>query len=320
MSPYYEAAHEIFYADAVFLLIGTGIDDDDPPDGYTGPQDFWRTTPALSAHGLTFGDALTLENFVKKPRLAWAAYVEYHKFVQTKNTARKCKILQELCYTRKHPEGRFICTTTTDGTMRSSAFDDVYYRVSLAKGCVFYARTVHKRNYDESIVDMDQYIPDIRYDPGTMSADLKTVPFYPRILKQIGCKRESITKDARDAICPNIFGEIKHEPSIEITRRDFIRFHQENSMRFVVLEIGAENTDTTIRDATRETMRLLPHAKLIRVNKHDARVPRGHTSIRADCGSALEAIFAEHREIIRKINAAAPVSAFAKCFKAVCLD
>ena len=265
-----KAASAVDAADALLITAGAGMGVDSGLPDFRGTKGFWNEYPVIAKLGYSFSQMANPGWFNREPRLAWAFYG--HRLDLYRKTDPHAGFQRLLEIGKKKSQGYFVSTSNVDGHFQKAGFDHdlveechgSIHHFQCSKPC---SDNIWEAGGNEILVDADTF---------RATGDMPHCPNCGALAR------------------PNILmfgdGYWVERRVVEQEQRLFAWIDSLTNSRFVIIEIGAGGSVTTIRDHSEEYAHL-NNATLIRINPREYRVPnQRHISLPLGGLEAINAI------------------------------
>ncbi|MBY0527317.1 MAG: hypothetical protein K2R98_28230 [Gemmataceae bacterium] len=258
-----QAAEVIRSAEALLIGAGAGMGVDSGLPDFRGDEGFWNAYPAF--RGRKFAELSNPASFHSDPELAWGFFGHRLRLYRSAEPHTGFALLRRWAEAR--PLGYFVFTSNVDGQFQKAGFSAD--RIFECHGSIHHLQC--SRSCGAGIWPADDVAVDVDETTFRARAPLPLCPSCggvarPNILmfRDLDCRPERCAAQHRHY----------REWFRPIARR-----------RVVALELGAGPTIPTVRIECS-----LLGSTLIRINPHDAQVPRGEISVLLGAADAIQRI------------------------------
>jgi len=255
-----QAAVAISKARALYVTAGAGMGVDSGLPDFRGPEGFWKAYPPLKSLGVRFPDMSNPKWFDSDPELAWGYYGHRYHLYCTTIPHDGFQILRQ--WGKHMDHGYFVFTSNVDGQFQKAGFAEDF--IVECHGSIHFHQCIHD---DGRIWPVPENFH--------LDVDMSTLRATSPLPKGPPGVNDTLAR-------PNIlmFGDydwVGDRTELQYTRMREFR-NRTLKDNFVVIEIGAGHAVPTVRLTSEHLVAGCP-GTLIRINKTDPEVPRGHISL-----------------------------------------
>ncbi|KAL9647054.1 hypothetical protein ABK040_016529 [Willaertia magna] len=282
-----KAVHE---ATHFFFTSGAGLGVDSGLPDFRGKNGFWKAYPPMQKLGLEFHQMSTPSWFEKDPTFAHGFFCHRYNLYTSKKPHEGYHILKEFSDRVNNNNNYFIFTSNVDGHF-SQLFPN--NKIEECHGSIHYLQCTEPCCEEiYSVEEHNQFFPNNKYP---IEVDMDTFRIKEENLPKCKfCK----SKVARPNILMFYDGKwISNRCDLQYEERckflkEMVKNSNEKQVHLVIIEIGAGNNVTTVRDksellATKYSSRHKENMKstLIRINPTDSYFPKD--SKLGDCNISI---------------------------------